>query len=387
MNTKKLFATVAISTMLLTACTFNQKDTIIKVNDKNITQSQFDKEMDKALSNSIFAQMGVDVKNDKNNSLYLMMKDKVVNELIVKSLVNGEIEKRNIKVTKDDVNAELKTIIDKVGSKEKFDQILKQNGISSDQFMKDLTEEVKMKKLVGMLSSAKVSDAEVKKFYDQNISKFKNPDKVRASHILIAANPEELTEKLASDPANKGMSKDAIKAKVDAEIAAKLKIAQSVLADVKKDPASFSKIAKAKSEDKASAEKGGDLGFFAKTEMVEPFSKVAFSQKPNTISEIVKTPYGFHIILVTDRKQAGQEPFAKVKGEISMYLENQNQVKVLDNLIESLKKQAKIEYVNPEFNPTSIQEKLKQQEKMQMQQPGKGQPAGQTPPPPPAPVK
>lgn len=362
MNGKKLFATLAVSAVLLTGCTF-PKDTIIKVNGKSITRSQYNEVFDRAISSSMFSQMGIDVKKDKNSFLYLMLKDKVVNELIVKSLIDQEMEKRNIKVSKDDAEKELKTIIDKVGSKEKFNEILKQNGITSAQFKKDLQEEVKMKKLVGILSSAKVSEAQAQKFYNENLSKFKYPEKVRASHILISANPEELKEKVASDPANKGLGKAEIKALVDKEVAAKRADAEKVLAEVKKDPSSFAKIASEISDDKASAKKGGDLGFFTKQEMVEPFSKVAFVQKPNTISGLVQSPYGFHIILVKDRMKAGQEPFAKVKGEIMAYLENQSQVKVLENLIDSLKKQAKIEYVNQEFNPATIQNALRKQAK------------------------
>lgn len=363
MKIKKVLATVAVSALLLTGCAFNQKDTIIKVNGQSITQSQFDEMLNEALGNSMFAQMGIDVKKDKNSFLYLMMKDKVVNELIVKSLINQEMDKRKIKVTKEDENKELKTIIDKVGSKEKFDEILKQNGISSDKFKKDLKDEVKMKKLVNSLSKVTVSDAEAKKFYRENISKFKYPDKVRASHILISANPEEIKEKITSDSANKGLSKEEIQAKINEELAVQLEKAKKVLAEVKKNPEDFAKLAKENSDDTASAKKGGDLGFFTKQEMVEPFAKVAFKQKPNTISELVQSPYGYHIIMVTDRMKAGQEPFAKVQDEVVAYLENQAQVKILENLIESLKKQAKIEYVNPEYNPTSIQDALKKQAK------------------------
>lgn len=363
MKIKKVLATVAVSALLLTGCAFNQKDTIIKVNGQSITQSQFDEMLNEALGNSMFAQMGIDVKKDKNSFLYLMMKDKVVNELIVKSLINQEMDKRKIKVTKEDENQELKSIIDKVGSKEKFDEILKQNGISSDKFKKDLKDEVKMKKLVNSLSKVTVSDAEAKKFYKENISKFKYPDKVRASHILISANPEEIKGKITSDPANKGLSKEEIQAKINEELAVQLEKAKKVLAEVKKNPGEFAKLAKDNSDDTASAKKGGDLGFFTKQEMVEPFAKVAFKQKPNTISDLVQSPYGYHIIMVTDRMKAGQEPFAKVKDEVVAYLENQAQVKILENLIESLKKQAKIEYVNPEYNPTSIQDALKKQAK------------------------
>lgn len=363
MKTKKLLATVAISAMLLTGCTFGQKNAIIKVNGQPITLSQYDDAFNKEASNSMFAQMGVDVKKDKSGFVYLMLKDKVVNELIVKSLIDQEMAKRNIKVTSEDTEKELKTIIDKIGSKEKFNEVLKQNKISSAQFKKDLFEEVKMKKLVSAISTVKVSDADAKKFYKENISKFKYPDKVRASHILISANPEEITEKLTSDPANKKLSKSEIQAKVEKELAAKLDKAKKILAEVKKDPASFATVAKDNSDDTQSAKQGGDLGFFGKQEMVEPFAKAAFSQKPGTISDIVKSPYGYHIILVTDRMKAGQEPFEKVKGEIVTYLENQGQVKVLEGLIESLKKQAKIEYLNSEYNPASIQDALKKQAK------------------------
>lgn len=364
MKSKKLFATIALSAMLLTGCALNQpKDTIIKVNGDNITQRQFNEVFDKAVGNSMFAQMGIDVKKDKNGFLYLMLKDKTVNELIVKTLLNEEMQKRNIKVTKQDTEKELKTIIDKVGSKEKFDEILKQNGISANQFKKDLTEEVKMKKLVNTLSKVSVSDADAKKFYKENLNKFKYPDKVRASHILISANPEEIKEKIKSNPANKKLSDKEIQAKVDKELAIKLEKANKILAEVKKDQSAFAKIARENSDDTTSAKQGGDLGFFTQQEMVEPFAKAAFSMKPNTLSGVVKTPYGYHIILVTDRMKAGQEPFEKVKGEIVTYLENQAQVKVLENLIESLKKQAKIEYVNPEYDPKAIQEQLKKQAK------------------------
>lgn len=377
MNGKKILATIAISTVLLTGCSFNQK-AIIKVNGQNITQEQFDKEFNKAAGNSMFAQMGIDVKKDKNNFLYLMIKDRVINELIVKSLIDQEIEKRNIKISKQDEEKELKGIIDKVGSKEKFNEILKQNNISAEQFKKDFLEDLKMKKLVAMISDVKVSESDAKKFYRQNLSKFKYPDKVRASHILISANAEEIKAKISSDAANKSLNKEELQKKVDAEMAIQKEKAEKILAEVKKDPASFEKVARESSDDKTSAKQGGDLGFFSKQEMVEPFAKAAFTLKPNTISGIVESPYGYHIILVKDRMKAGQEPFEKVKGEIVLYMENQASVKVLENLIESLKKQAKIEYVDAEYNPTSIQDALKKQAKNNPTAKEEMNPAGQS---------
>ena len=124
----------------------------------------------------------------------------------------------------------------------------------------------------------------------------------------------------------------------------------------------FAKLAKENSEDTASAEKGGDLGFFAAKEMVPEFSKAAFSMKPNSVSDkLVKTQFGYHIIMVTDRAAAGQDSFEKVKNNIKGYLENQKQVEMLDNLTESLKKNAKIEYVNPEYDPKAVQKGVQEQ--------------------------
>lgn len=356
MRGKKLLTTLAVSALLFAGCGLKSGEAIIKVNDQNITQGQFDAEFDKQAGNGIAKALGIDVKDDKNSFLYMLIKDRVVNELIVKALLNQEMQKRGIEVTNKDVDDAVKEIIDKVGSKEQLDALLKQNGISNSQFKKDLKEEVKMKKLAKELGSSSVSDAEAKKFYNDNISKFKHPDKVRASHILISVNPQEIEEVVKSDPNNKNIDETAVKAKVAAEVQAKEAKANQILAEAKKNPTQFAKLAKENSEDTATANKGGDLGFFAAKEMVPEFSKAAFSMKPNTISDKpVKTQFGYHIIMVTDRSAAGQDPFEKVKPSIKAYLENQKQIELIDKLTESLKKSAKIEYINTSYDPANIQ--------------------------------
>lgn len=364
MKGKKLLATLAVSAVLFAGCGLKSGETIIKVNDTKITQGQFDEMFDKQANNGMVKALGIDVKSDKNSFIYLLIKERVTNELIVKALLEQEIAKRGIEVTNKDVDDAIKEIVDKLGSKEQLDTMLKDNGISASQFKKDLKEEVKMKKLAKELGSSNVSDAEAKKFYNQNIDKFKHPERVRASHILISVNPEEITEIVKSDAKNKSLDDTAIKAKVNEEIQAREAKANQLLAEVKKDPSKFAKVAKENSEDTTSAVKGGDLGFFNEKEMVPEFSKAAFSMKPNTISDKpVKTQYGYHIIMVTDRAAASVTPFEKAKPDIKGYLENQKQLEMLDNLTESLKKNAKIEYVNPEYSPEvnqkAIQENIK----------------------------
>ena len=363
MKKTKLLATIALSTMLLSGCVLSDRNAIIKVNNEAITKQQYQQAFDAVANNSMFSQMGIDMKKDPNSFMHLMLKDRVVNELIVKKLLDQEIKKKHIKVSNEDIDNKLKTIIDKVGSKDKFNQILKENGISASQFRKDLTDEVKVEKLVDTLSVVSVSDTEAKKFYEKNIEQFKYPDKVRASHILVSANAEEIKEKIASSEAGKGLTAEKIDAQVKQEMSKRLEKAQKLLAELKKDPSQFAKIAKDNSDDTMSAKQGGDLGFFAKEEMVEPFANAAFAMKPNTLSDVVVTPYGYHIIYVTDRKKAGAESFEKVKPEIKAFLENQEKVKVLQEYVNTLKNNAKIEYKDASFNPEVIQKQLKEQAK------------------------
>ena len=367
MKGKKLVATLALSAVLFAGCGLKSQQAVIKVNDKVITQAQFDKAFDKQADNSVFARMGIKIKENPNGFMYLMIKERVANELIIRALLDEELAKRDIKVTNGDLEQAVKEIIDKVGSKEQLNLILKQNGISSSQFRKDLQEEVKMKKLALQLGDSNVTDAEAKKFYDENVEKFKYPEKVRASHILISANPVEIEEIITSDPKNKDLKPEEIKAKVDEELNARKIRAEKLYNEAKANVDNFAKLAKDNSEDTTTAVKGGDLGFFAKEEMVPEFSKAAFSQRPNTISPVVKSQYGYHIILVTDRMEAGQEPFEKAKVEIKNYLTNQKQLKLLDDLTESLKKNAKIEYVNSDYDPKNIQNKLQKEVKQQVE--------------------
>ena len=359
MKGKKLFATLALSAILFSGCGVKTAQTIIKVNDTKITQAQFDEMLDREANNSAFAQMKMNIKDPNNTFIYNLVKSRIVNELVIKALLDEEAKKRNIKVTKADLDEAIKVVVDKVGSKEQLDKILKHNGISAADFKKDLKDQVKMKKLAESLGAAEVSDAEVKAYYDKNIDKFKYPDKVRASHILIAVNPEEMAEVVKSEPANKDLSEVQIKSKVGEQIMAKEAKAKEILAQVKKDPSTFAKVAKEVSEDPASAEKGGDLGFFAKKEMVPEFANAAFGAKPNTIVGPIQSQYGYHIILITDRMAAGQEPFEKVKSNIKEFLVNEKQLEKIDNLVESLKKTAKIEYVNKDYDPEAIQESVR----------------------------
>ena len=359
MNKLKIAIFALLAIIVFTGCSIKKNDNaIMKINDTVVTKAEFDKAYETMAANNVFAQMGIDMKNDSDNVVALMMRDNVVSELIVKALLNEEIEKRKIEVSKEELENAEKDVIGKFGSKDQFLQLLKANGITYDKFRKDIEDDIKMKKFVDSIAMVSVGESEAKKYYDANQDKFKYPKRVRASHILIASNPEQIKEKLKEE--NKDITDEELAAKTEEIMQENRKKAEELLAKVKKSPASFAKVAKENSQDSLSAIRGGDLGFFAKEEMVEPFAEKAFSMKPNTISDtLVETPYGYHIIMVTDRNEAGTLSFEQSKKDIINYLESMDKIEILKNKVETLRKEAKIEYFDDSYNPETIQKKIK----------------------------
>jgi peptidyl-prolyl cis-trans isomerase C len=165
-----------------------------------------------------------------------------------------------------------------------------------------------------------VQDAEVTTFYQQNLERFKQGDSVHASHILIGVAPN-------ATPAQKA--------------AAKTK-AQSALTQVR-GGADFAAIARAQSQDPGSAEKGGDLGFFAKGQMTPPFDEAAFKLKAGAVSPVVETQFGFHIIKVHERRAPRTAPFTEVSGQIKDFLTQGQREQKLEQFVEQMKSKGKIE--------------------------------------------
>lgn len=364
---KRIFSTLLVlCTAFLVGCgqkseIKSEKDAkaIIKVNDSVITKNQFDDMFNAQINSSIFAAKGFDAKDPKNKLIYLIFKDRVINELIIKNLLSQEIDKRKIKVSDKDVAKTVEKLSKEIGGVKKLEKVLKKNKIKMEDFEETVRNDIKMKKLVESLAITKVSNNEVKKFYDKNKEeKFTAPDQVRAQHILISASEEDIKDRIESE--NPKVSETELNQKVESEMANLKAKATKILKEAKAKPEKFDELAKKYSEDFSSAKKGGDLGFFKEGDMVKPFSEAAFSLKPDTISEVVKTQFGYHIIKVTDRKKAGITPYNEVEADIKKYLEDQNKVKVLQKFVDGLKNTAKIEYIDESYNPVNIQKELKE---------------------------
>lgn len=166
--------------------------------------------------------------------------------------------------------------------------------------------------------SVKVTDADAKAFADGNADKVKGyydshkadydrPEQVKARHILIKpdAGSGEPGEKAAQEKAK--------------EIAAKAKA----------DPKIFGDLARQFSADASNKEKGGDLGFFGRGKMVKEFEEVAFAMKPGEISDPVKTTFGWHVIILDERREPEKKELDAVRIEIARTLLSEQKGKEL----------------------------------------------------------
>lgn len=342
----------------LTGCNID-KSAIIKVNGEPITKSSYEEIYNREISSPQYKQFAGFLK-DEDSIMSLMLKDRIVNELILKEIINQEVEKRKIEVTEDEIQARKNEIAEKIGSEEKVEELLKRNNISEKQFDKDIENEIKIDKLIEATQSTKVSEKEVKDFYNKNIASFNYPERVRASHILIQVNPAQIKQEIIAQDKKGELTSDEIDKKTKEAVDNKMNFTKEVLNKVKANPENFAALAKQYSDDKVSALKGGDLGFFTRKDMVKPFADAAFNLKPGTVSDIVVTDYGNHIIIVTDKAAAGIQPFEKMKNEIQAYLEQKKKIDVLTSLLDGLKASAKVEFVDENYDLKNIQNKIKE---------------------------
>jgi peptidyl-prolyl cis-trans isomerase D len=155
--------------------------------------------------------------------------------------------------------------------------------------------------LASVQKSIVVPEAELKSYYEQNLSRLAGLEERRASHILINA-----------DKAAPAAERDKARAK-----------AQELLAAVQQSPDKFAELARKNSQDTGSATKGGDLDFFGRGAMVKPFEETVFALKKGETSGVVETEFGFHIIRLTDIKQPKPKSFEEQRASLEVDVRRQ----------------------------------------------------------------
>ena len=147
-----------------------------------------------------------------------------------------------------------------------------------------------------------VTEQAMKKVYEDAVKQMGGDEEVRARHILVPTEAE----------------------------------AKAIIAQIMKGE-SFEKLAKEKSKDPGAAAQGGDLGYFSKDQMVPEFAEMAFKLPKGTISDPVKTQFGWHIIRVEDKRSKAPPPFEQVKDQVETFVQRKAQADYVTKLREAAK--------------------------------------------------
>lgn len=255
------------------------------------------------------------------------LREDALEQLIRSTLLDQKVKDANIVVTDQEVVDKIREIASGSPNLLSLEEVKKQ----LEQYGQDF-EKVKQDVRTGLLrdrfmevqwqGKIDVTEDEARKYYEQNPKRFETPEQIRASHILIKF-----------DAADSSADPNAAKAKARATT-------EGLLRQIN-EGADFAELAKAHSVC-PSAPGGGDLGFFPRGQTTPLFEKAAFELQVGQISGIVETEYGYHIIKVTDHKDAGVISFEQAKADIVEQLRQEKQAKFVEEYITSLKAHANI---------------------------------------------
>jgi peptidyl-prolyl cis-trans isomerase C len=286
------------------------------VNGVAITHEEVNRQMF-ILEQHLLATQGTAIRPD----LIPEVRNHILNELIDKELLYQEAQEQKIVVEEKAVSDKMDALKKKFPSEKVFQDEMGRMKFSEETLKSQIKKDLAVQQLVEkeILVHVKISEEDTKSFYDSHPDLFKEPETVRASHILIKSEAD-------ADPVSKeeGRKKlEALKKRLD-------------------QGEDFAALAKEFSQC-PSAEKGGDLGYFERGKMAKPFEDAAFSMNPGEVSDIVVTSFGFHLIKVTDRKPGRIILYDESKERIKQHLQRVKFVEEKNDYVAELKKKGKVE--------------------------------------------
>ena len=288
-------------------------DVLARVNGETITL----KEVEDYIKN-LEGQFGGPVPAEQRDQMYRG----VIDQMVGYKLLLQEATARKVIVPDAEVEAKIDEVRKQFPSEDLFMQTLISRNLTLARMRSDARGEIAITRLIETEIADKVAlkPGQVEDFYKQNPDQFKQPERVRASHILISV-PEAADAAARTEARNR---------------------AQQILKDVKSGK-DFAALAKQHSQDPGSAVNGGDLGFFQQGQMVGPFNDAAFSLKPGAVSDLVETQFGYHIIKVAEKQPGRTVPLDEVRPKVEQFLQHQNRESQTEAFVKALRAKGKVE--------------------------------------------
>lgn len=301
---------IVAAALLFTACSTKVPDSELaaRVNGENILKKDFEATADRTLARyrNQGQQLQPNVEGRIKESVLRRMIDDKANELKAKEM--------NVSITDAELDAKWTEQKARFRTDEDFKNFLTRSQMTEQQMKDDSRRNMLRDRLIEKLSGEiTVTDDDIKKYYDDNMPRFKEREQIKASRVLIRVVPTapEAERKKAKSKAQQ-LSKDAKKAGAD-----------------------FAKIARDNSNGPEAA-KGGDLGLVYRGRMGNEVDAVAFAMKPGEISDVIETKAGYEIVKVEERKEERIKPLEEVSDSIRTTIlarrKSEKRREVLDNI-------------------------------------------------------
>lgn len=245
----------------------------------------------------------------------------VLNDLVAYRLLKQETKQRSLNVTDADVDQRINAFKQQMGTEANFKAALQAQQITEAKLREDARTDLLVSKLLDQEVNQKVlvKPTDIAAFYEKNPDRFQQGETMRASHVLVLV-PAEATPQ----------ARAALRARAETALKA---------AKAGKD---FGQLARQYSQD-SSAQRGGDLGFFPRGQMVPAFDQAAFALSPGQVSELVETQFGYHIIKATEKRPARIVPFVEAAAQIQQFLEQEQRQEKSKALVDQLKAKGKVQ--------------------------------------------
>ena len=282
------------------------------VNGQEISGEAVQFELDRLVR--FYMSHGMTVEEVKKNLPKL--EEKAMEQAIGAKLLLDEAAKLAMPVSAVEIDAEVSKVVTQVGGPENYKKALDAQGISEEQFRKELEKGARVNKLVEKACQgvAEPTEEEVAAFYEAHKDEYVEPEQVLCQHILVKGSDDAALDKI-----------------------------KAIRARIVDEGADFAEEAK-KNSDCPSGQQGGSLGWFGRGMMVPEFDKAAFEMKKGEVSGIVTTQFGYHIIYKADQKGGGKQTLVDVHDQIRDLLRHEARGRAMDAYVAELREKANIEY-------------------------------------------